>query len=240
MSAVIERLIAARHAQAGAGGDLLSMLLAARDAGGAPLDAQAVADELVTLLLAGHETTANALAWAWYLLARHPALEARLHAEVRAAVGERDAVSVDDLPRLPFAAAVFAEALRLYPPASAFGRRADAPCSLGGYKIGRGDGIMLSPYVSHRDPAVFPAPHEFVPDRWRAAAPPPFAYFPFGGGSRVCIGEAFARMEGTLVLAAIVQRFSLRAVAAEPIGIAAHATLRPARPIVLRVHVRRA
>jgi cytochrome P450 len=109
-------------------------------------------------------------------------------------------IAVTDLPRLPFSARVFAEALRLYPPASAFGRRALEACTLGGFAICLGDGILLSPYVSHRNPAVFAAPEAFVPDRWSAAPPPPFGYFPFGGGSRMCIGEAFARMEGTLVL----------------------------------------
>jgi len=234
MAAIIARLIAVRRANGAGGDDLLAMLLDARDAGGAPLDAQSVADELVTLLLAGHETTANALAWAWYLLARHPEIEARLRDEAVAASGARGRISVDDLPRLRFAAHVFAEALRLYPPASAFGRRALEACTLGGFAIGRGDGIMLSPYVSHRNPAVFADPQTFAPDRWTKFAPPPLSYFPFGGGARMCIGEGFARMEGTLVLSAVAARFALRATTAEPIGIAAHATLRPARPIVLR------
>jgi cytochrome P450 len=238
MSAIIERLIDERRTRTAAGSDVLSMLLAARDATGSPLAPQAVADELMTLLLAGHETTANTLAWAWYLLARHPAIEARLAAEARAAADAGGALTVESLPRLPFAAQVFAEALRLYPPASAFGRRALEAGVLGGYAIRAGDGILLSPYVSHRDPAIFAAPDAFVPDRWSAPPPPAFAYFPFGGGSRVCIGEAFARMEGTLVLAAVARRFALRATGDEPIGIAAHATLRPARPIVLRARVR--
>jgi cytochrome P450 len=233
MTAVVERVIAVRRANGTPGEDLLSMLLDARDAGGAPLDAQAVADELVTLLLAGHETTANALAWAWYLLARHPEIEARLHGEAAGVAGKRDRIGVEDRPRLRLSAHVFAEVLRLYPPASAFGRRALEACTLGGFAIRAGDGIMLSPYVSHRNPAVFTNPEAFAPDRWTGFAPPPFGYFPFGGGSRMCIGEAFARMEGTLVLSAVVARFSLRASTAEPIGIAAHATLRPARPIVL-------
>jgi cytochrome P450 len=234
MGAIIARLVAARRANGTAGDDLLAMLLDARDASGAPLDAQSVADELVTLLLAGHETTANALAWAWYLLARHPEIEARLHAEAVAVSSARGCVGVEDLPRLRFAAHVFAEALRLYPPASAFGRRALEACTLGGFAIGRGDGIMLSPYVSHRNPAVFADPEAFAPDRWAGFAPPPLSYFPFGGGSRMCIGEAFARMEGTLVLSAVAARYSLRSRSPERIGIASHATLRPARPIVLR------
>jgi cytochrome P450 len=238
MTAIIERLIAVRRATGAAGDDLLSMLLDARDAAGAPLGAQGVADELATLLLAGHETTANALAWAWYLLALHPEIEARLNAEAVAAAAARGRIGVEDLPRLRLAAHVFAEALRLYPPASAFGRCSLEACTLGGYAVAAGDGIMLSPYVSHRNPAVFAAPETFAPDRWTGFVPPPFGYFPFGGGARMCIGEAFARMEGTLVLSAVAQRFSLQATSAEPIGIAAHATLRPARPIVLRLQHR--
>jgi cytochrome P450 len=233
MGAVVQGVIAARRTDPGDRGDLLSLLLAARDAGGAELDAQAIADELVTMLLAGHETTANALAWAWYSLSRDPQLAARVESEVLAATGGRD-VTVGDLPALRLTANVFAEALRLYPPASAFGRRALVPCTLGGYAVAAGDGILLSPYVSHRNPAVFARPDAFEPDRWFDTVPPPFAYFPFGGGSRLCIGEAFARMEGTLVLATIARNFRLCSIDERPIGIAAHATLRPARPIVLR------
>lgn len=237
MAALIGTLIDARRRDGGAADDLLSLLLDARDAGGAPLDAQAVADELVTLLLAGHETTANALAWAWYSLARDPALAERLRAEVYAVTGERD-VRASDVPHLPFAANVFAEALRLYPPASAFGRRALRHCVLGTYAIAPGDGVVLSPYVNHRDAANFADPAVFDPDRWDRSRPGPFAYFPFGGGARLCIGEAFARMEGTLVLATIARRFAFRPADDMPIGIGAHATLRPARPIVLRLERR--
>jgi cytochrome P450 len=236
MSAVIGALIGSRG-NSGLRSDPLSLLLAARDASGLPLDMQTIADELVTLLLAGHETTANALAWAWYLLAREPGIEARVAAEVAAAAGD-DAIGVEHLPLLPLTARVFTETLRLYPPASAFGRRALDDCMLGGYAIRRGDGILLSPFVSGRDRAVFAEPERFRPDRWLDARPPPFAYFPFGGGARLCIGEAFARMEGTLVLAAVTQHCRLEALDAEPVGIAAHATLRPARPIVLRVRLR--
>jgi cytochrome P450 len=238
MAAVIEQVIATRRTADTIGGDLLTLLLSTRDAAGAALSTQMIADELVTVLLAGHETTANALSWAWYLLARHPDIEAKLLAEVAAATADHGTLHGVDLARLPFTAAVFAEALRLYPPASAFGRRALEACVLGGYGIAPGDGIMLSPYVSHRNPEIFADPHAFAPQRWLEKAPPPFAYFPFGGGSRLCIGEGFARMEGTLILAAVAQRFTLRATDPEPIGIAAHATLRPARPIILRVSPR--
>ncbi len=234
MTTVIGEVIQ-RQATAGRDADtLLAVLVAARTSDGTRLDAQTVADELVTLLLAGHETTANALAWAWYELARQPALQARVAAEVLGATATHGRLSAALLPHLPLTANVFAEALRLYPPASAFGRRALDDCELGGYAIGAGDGILLSPYVNQRDPANFADPLRFDPDRWTTSAPPPFAYFPFGGGARLCIGEAFARMEGTLVLATIAGRYALDAHDPAPIGIAGHATLRPARAIVLR------
>ncbi len=233
MAAIVQRAIDERSGS-GAPQTLLTLLLAARDANGAPLAAETIAAELVTVLLAGHETTANALTWSWYALARDPALAQRVANEVAGVAAGRD-VCPSDLPHLTLTANVFAEALRLYPPASAFGRRARESCRLGGYDIAAGDGILLSPYVSHRNPAVFTRPDEFEPQRWATIKPPAFAYFPFGGGARLCIGEAFARMEGTLVLATIAGRWQLRAVGGAPVGIGAHATLRPERPIVLRV-----
>ena len=244
MAAIVQRAIDEHGANAGQravndradGADvdsLLSLLLLTHDARGAPLDVQTIADELVTVLLAGHETTANALTWSWYALARDPAIGARVASEVEAVAPDRD-VRASDFSQLSFTASIFAEVLRLYPPASAFGRRAREDCQLGGFDIAAGDGILLSPYVSHRNPIIFPQPQEFVPSRWQEQKPPPFAYFPFGGGARLCIGEAFARMEGTLVLATIARRWQLRAIDGAPVGIAAHATLRPQSPIVLR------
>jgi cytochrome P450 len=233
VSGVVERR---RHTRGGET-DLLGLVLDARDDAGNGFDDDAVADELSTLLLAGHETTASALTWAWYLLARNPAAEAALHAELDAVLGERDP-SPHDVPRLRYADAVFSEALRLYPPASAFGRRALETCRLGGYTIPRGSGIVISPYVSHRNERFFPEPERFSPERFlagdgRETQRPEFAFVPFGGGARRCIGDGFARMEGVLALATLARRFRFEAVEAVPVGIAS-ATLRPARPIRLR------
>jgi cytochrome P450 len=235
LATILQGAIARRRSSGGATDDLLSLVLEARDDAGVAFDDRAVADELATLLFAGHETTANALTWAWYLLAEHPAELRRLHAEVDA-LGERDP-SYDDLQGLPVTHAVFAETLRLYPPASAFGRLALETCELGGYALARGSGVVISPYVSHRNPRFFPEPDRFIPERWQTPAWPEFAYLPFGGGARRCIGEAFARMEGVLVLATLARRYRFERLEPEPVGIGS-ATLRPARPIVMRARAR--
>jgi cytochrome P450 len=237
---IVQALVDRRRAQpqdAGDADDLLGLVLAARDADGRPLDDAAVADELSTLFLAGHETTATALTWTWYLLARHRAVEERWHAELDAVLGDRDPTS-EDLARLPYSDALFSEALRLYPPASAFGRRALEACDLGGYRIPRGAGIIISPYVVHRNPRYFPEPERFAPERWATPGWPEFAYVPFGGGARRCIGEGFARMEGVLALATLGRRFRFALEEHAPVGIAS-ATLRPERPIRLRAFARR-
>ncbi len=212
-------------------GDVLDLVLAARDEHGDAFDDEALADELATLLLAGHETTASALTWTWYLLARHPAAAARLRDELGSVLGDRDP-EPGDLPALRFTGAVISEVLRLYPPASAFGRRALEPCELGGYVVPRGAGVVISPYALHRNPRYFADPERFVPERWFDAPPPEFAYVPFGGGARRCIGDAFARMESQLALATFARRFRFTAGDLTPVGIAS-ATLRPARPIRL-------
>ncbi len=235
LEAILGEAIARRRAAPDGRDDLLSLILAARDTDGTTFDDRAVADELATLLLAGHETTATALTWTWYLLAQSPAVEARLHAEVDA-LG-RDPEPADLEENLTYANAVFAEALRIYPPASAFGRRALEVCRLGGFEIERGAGIVISPYVSHRNPAWFPEPERFAPERWERPAWPEFAYVPFGGGARRCIGDAFARAEAVLVLATLARRFRLRRIEHDAVAIAT-ATLRPRRPIVVRLEAR--
>ncbi|HEY6390672.1 MAG TPA: cytochrome P450 [Bryobacteraceae bacterium] len=195
-------------------GDLLSMLLLAQDedaAGGGMTDVQ-VRDEALTLFLAGHETTANALTWTWYLLSQNPECEARLHREIDSVLAGR-VPEMADLPQLRYTEMVFAEAMRLYPPAWAIGRMSKAAFELGGIEIGAKSICILSPYVLQRDARWFPDPERFDPERWTAEAResrPKFSYFPFGGGARVCIGERFAWMEGVLVLAAVAQRWKLR------------------------------
>jgi cytochrome P450 len=207
----VYRMLHERRASGADRGDLLSMLLLAQDAegDGAGLSDGQVRDEVVTIFLAGHETTASALTWAWSLLAQHPAVEARMHAEVDAVLGGRVPTAAD-LPRLPYTSGVFAEALRLYPPAAMIFRRALEEHPVGEWVIPKDGTVILSQYVLHRDARFFPDPELFDPDRWRpgaTAARPRYAYFPFGGGPRVCIGEGFALLEGTLVLATIAQRW---------------------------------
>ena len=210
-------------------GTVLPGLLAAEDAGGGRLARRALRDEVVTLLVAGSETTANALSWACYLLARHADVERRLHAEVDALLaprGRRDeaiALEAADLERLPYTRRVIAETLRLYPPAYLLGRQAVADVVLEGYRIPAGTTVLMSQYLVHRDARFFPDPEAFLPDRWAAPepdsaapAPPRCAFFPFGDGPRVCIGEPLAWLEATLILAAVSYRWRLRLPPAAP------------------------
>ena len=221
-------LIRERRASGVDRGDLLSMLLAAQDEdGGAGMTDEQVRDEVLTLFLAGHETTAVALSWAWYLLSQNPEAEAKFHAEIDRVLGGR-LPSIDDILALRYTEAVFSETLRLYPPAWAVGRRALEDVCLGGYTIPARSVLLMSPYVVHRDPRWFAQPQRFQPERWLAAAERPrFGYFPFGGGARVCVGERFAWMEGVLLLAAIGQRWRLRLDPAQRVDTHARITLRP-------------
>lgn len=236
LDATIYRMVEARRRSGEDRGDLLSMLLSARDTegdGGGMTDLQ-LRDEALTLFLAGHETTANALAWTWHLLAHHPEIEARLHAEVDSALGGR-APRSDDLPKLPFTRAVLSESMRLYPPAWVIGREPLADFEAGGYRVRAGTVVMLSPWITHRDPRWWSDPERFDPGRWTAeneAALPRFAYFPFGGGPRKCIGEGFAWTEGVLVLAAIARRFRIRHAPGAVVG---HQPLITLRPVGLRM-----
>jgi cytochrome P450 len=228
----IYRLIAERRASGVDAGDLLSMLLMARieedEEGSGGMSDEQVRDEALTLFLAGHETTADALTWAWYLLSQNPEAEAAFHAELDRVLAAR-LPSFDDLPQLRYTEAVFAEALRLYPPAWGIGRRALEDYQVDDFAIPARSVVLLSPYVVHRDPRWFPEPLAFRPERWLAedSARPKFAYFPFGGGARVCIGERFAWMEGTLLLAVIGQRWRLRLEAGHRVETHARITLRP-------------
>jgi cytochrome P450 len=238
LDATIYRLIHERRRSGEDRGDLLSMLLLAQDAeGGGGMSDEQLRDEAMTLFLAGHETTANLLTWTWYLLSQHPDVERRLHAEVDAVLAEPDGGAPDgrlpsaaDLARLPYARMVLAESMRLYPPAWIVGRRAVEPVELGDYAIPARTIVLLSQYVTHRDARWFPEPERFDPERWvpeAAAARPRFSYFPFGGGARVCIGEQFAWMEGTLLLATLARRWRLRLAPGHPIALQPIITLRP-------------
>ncbi len=211
LDATIYGLIRERRKSGVDTGDLLSMLLFAQDEESGMTDEQ-VRDEALTLFLAGHETTANALTWTWYLLSQHPEIERRLHDEIDAVLGDR-APEFADVPQLRYAEMILAEALRLYPPAWAIGRKAKGGFELGGVEVPAESICILCPYLVHRDPRWFPEPEKFDPERWTPEARdarPKFSYFPFGGGARVCIGERFAWMEGVIVMAAIAQKWRLR------------------------------
>ncbi|MEO8194097.1 MAG: cytochrome P450 [Gemmatimonadales bacterium] len=228
---IIYRMIEERRKSDEDRGDLLSMLLLATDTegdGGGMSDTQ-LRDEALTLFLAGHETTANALTWTWYLLSQHPEIEARVHAEVDSVLGGR-APRFDDMPALPYTRMVFAESMRLYPPAWAIGRRAIEAFGVKGYTIPRRSVVIMSPYIMHRDARFFPDPERFDPDRWTPeaqASRPKFSYFPFGGGTRVCIGEQFAWMEGILLVAALAKKWRMRLVPGHPVEVQPLITLRP-------------
>ncbi len=212
LDSIIYRLIADRRA-AGARdtGDLLSMLIAAQDEDGGIMTDQQVRDEALTLFVAGHETTAVALTWAWYLLSQNPQAETLFHAELERVLAGR-LPTFEDLPRLRYTECVFAETLRLYPPAWGIGRRALADFAIAGYTIPAGSIVAMSPWVVHRDSRWFPEPLKFLPERWLAedTSRPKFSFFPFGGGARVCIGERFALTEGVLLLATLGQRWRFR------------------------------
>ncbi len=225
----IYRMIAERRASGEDRGDLLSMLLLAQDEEGTGgMTDQQLRDEAMTIFLAGHETTANALTWTWYLLSQHPEVEARLHAEIDA-LGER-LPTIDDLPKLSYTEKVLAESMRLYPPAWLVGYRAIRDYPVDRYVVPAGGIVLMSQYVMHHDPRYFPDPFRFDTERWRPEAKavrPKFSYFPFGGGPRVCIGESFAWMEGMLVIATLAQRWRLRRVPGRPVVLQPLITLRP-------------
>jgi len=230
LDAVIWKIIAERRASADQPDDLLGLLLAARDREtGRPLSDTQVRDEVATFLLAGHETTANALSWTWYLLGRNPHAEAKLHAELDEVLRGR-APEVKDLPRLRYAAMVIEESLRLYPPAWAFSRSNIDDDELSGYRIRRGSLIYISQYVTHRHPGFWEEPDRFDPERFtpeRCAMRPKYAYFPFGGGPRACIGSQFALTEAALILCTLAQRYSLKIVRHHPVEMQPLVTLRP-------------
>jgi cytochrome P450 len=242
LDALVYRMIAERRrgSHSEGGEDLLSLLLAARDEeGGGGMDDRQVRDEVLTLFLAGHETTANALAWSWYLLAAHPEAEARFHAEVDSVLGDR-LPGAADLPSLPYTRKVLAESMRLYPPAWAVSRKAVEPVAIGGYPFPAGTGVLAAQWIAHRDPRFFEDPLSFRPERWTEdfeACLPKLAYFPFGGGPRTCIGMGFAWMEGVLLLATLGRRWSMRLVPGHPVEPSARITLRPKHGV--RVTLRR-
>ena len=229
LDATVYRMIAEHRAGGGDASDLLSMLLAARYDDSSAMSDQQLRDEVMTIFLAGYETTANALTWTWYLLSQNPDAEGRMHREIGEALGQRTA-TIADVPRLQYTRMVVAESMRLYPPAWAMGRRALADFSLGGYQFPARTSVFMSQFVMQRNAKYFADPLRFDPERFspaNEASRPRFAYFPFGGGARQCIGEQFAWMELVLVLATIAQKWKLRLVPSHVVQPQPLITLRP-------------
>ncbi|MDE3104056.1 MAG: cytochrome P450 [Acidobacteriota bacterium] len=251
LDAVVNRLIHQRREEVAQGlpdrGDLLSMLLRSvddeADADGrhTGMSDEQLRDEVLTIFLAGYETVANGLAWTWYLLSQNPEVEARLHEEVDRVLGTGDTArlpTLADYASLRYTEQVFAEAMRLYPPAWAMGRMAIEDTTLGEYDVPRGAHVFFSQYILSRDPEYFPDPLRFDPERFTPeakAARPRFAYFPFGGGSRQCIGEAFAWMEGVFSIATMAQQWRMVYTGTEPPVPQAKITLRPRDPLRMRL-----
>ena len=218
------------------------LLTTDEETGGPGMSDAQVRDEVMTILLAGHETTASALAWSYHLLAGHPEVERRLHEEIDALLPDGGVPGFADLPRLPYTRQVFTEAMRLYPPAWVLLRRTVRPVEIAGWKLPAETTCIVSPFVTHRDPRWFPEPDRFLPERWTEeakAARPRFAYFPFGGGPRSCAGESFAWMEGILVLATLSRhwRFVTPPGAPPPQPFAA-VTLRPRNGVPMQLAAR--
>jgi cytochrome P450 len=239
---IIHRIIAERRANPNDGTDLLSMLIAAQDEDGTTMTDQQIRDEAVTIFLAGHETTANALTWTFYLLAKHPQIEAQLHEEVARVVGDGP-VTVEHVRQLPYTEMVLKESMRLYPPIPTVARAPKHPVEIGGVQLGYKDRVMITPYTLHHDPRWWDAPQEFRPDRWRKdneQAINKRAYWPFGGGPRICIGNNFAMMEATIILATIAARYRLALTESAPIIPVPTLTLRPDRAVLMRPVLRQA
>ncbi len=240
LDATIFRIIENRRKSGQDAGDLLSMLLRAGEEEQTRMTDRQIRDEVMTIFLAGHETTANALAWSWYLLSLHPQVEARFHEEVDRIPAGREP-RMEDYPRLVYTEMIFAEALRLYPPLWAVGRRAVENCRVGGFDLPAGAIVIVSPYVTQRDPRFFPDPSRFDPDRWTAesrAARPKFSYFPFSAGSRSCLGESFAKAEGVLCLATLARRYRAMTLPSQRIALQPQLTLRAKYGIKMRLEQR--
>jgi cytochrome P450 len=233
-------IIARRRKAESDSGDLLSMLMQARDEDGGRMTDKQLRDEVMTFLLAGHETTALTLSWTWHLLGQNPDVEQKLHAELDRVLEGRTP-NFSDLQKLPYTERVIKESMRLYPPAWGVARTVIKEFELGGYRIPAGANVVMSTWVMHRDPRYFPEPEQFDPERWlpeKAQKLPKFAYFPFGGGPRQCIGAAFAMMEATLLLATIAQRFQFRAEPGQIVTPTPSFTLRPKQGIRMRLEKR--
>ncbi|HEY6119053.1 MAG TPA: cytochrome P450 [Pyrinomonadaceae bacterium] len=237
---IVYKIIAARRRNDHDEGDLLSMLLQAQDEDGSQMTDKQLRDEVMTLFLAGHETTALALSWSWYLLGKNSSCEERFHDELETVLHGR-LPTVSDLPKLRYTEMIAKEAMRLYPPAYGIGRQPINDCEIGGYPIRSGSQVFMFPWATHRDPRFFSEPEAFHPERWTeefANSLPKYAYFPFGGGPRGCIGNYFAMMEIVLLLATIGQRFRLPLEPDHPVSLYPAMSLRPRHGIRVKVEPR--
>jgi cytochrome P450 len=238
--AIIQRIIDEHRHRGEDTGDLLSALLKAQDEDGSHMTDAQLKDEVTTLFVAGHETTAVALFHTWYMLTQHPAVERKLHDELDAVLGGRPP-TLADYERLPYTRMVFQEVLRLYPSVWALSREAIADYQIGPYFVPKGSSIAFFPYMLHRNPRYFDQPEKFDPDRWRPEAGegrPRYAYIPFGGGARSCIGESFAWLEGVLTLAMLSQRWWVRLAPGQKLDTVSLLTLRPRRDLRMVLHAR--
>lgn len=239
LDTAVYQLIQERRTRQERPADLLTRLIDARDEEtGEGMSNQQIHDELLTIFFAGHETTALALTWVWYLLATHPEAEEKLHAELATVLGAR-APTVDDLTRLPYTRMVFEEAMRLYPPVWVFPREALEDDELDSYHVPAGSLMLLCPYITHRHPDLWEQPDEFTPEHFsqeHEAARPPYVYYPFGAGPRTCLGIHFAMLEGQLILAMVAQRYRLRSIPGFAPKPAARITLRPTRGMPMTLH----
>ena len=240
VDALVYRMIRELRVRPGERDDVLTRLLAARDQDGIPLSEERVRDEVLTLLLTGHETTALGTTYAMWLLARHPEVQQQVADEARRVLGDRPATAAD-VPSLPLAEAVSLEALRLYPPVWATGREAITDCRVAGIDVTRGTQIFFAQWVNHRHPRYFSKPLSFHPERWLGGLSgtlPKYAFFPFGGGQRTCVGASFSMMESVLMIATLLQHCALELVDRAPLDLEASVTLRPKQAILVRAHER--
>jgi cytochrome P450 len=242
IDSLVYRMISERRAAGNSNhhNDLLALLMAAMDEDGTQMTPQQLHDEAMTLFLAGHETTAQMLSWTWFALSENPAVEARLHEELHGVLGGRPPGAAD-FPRLPYLQALMNEVLRLYPPAYILAREVVSPCEIGGYGFRAGSTIVLSQWITQRDPRYYDDPDAFRPERWLDGLEdrlPAGAYFPFGDGPRRCIGQGFALLEAAIVTATIAQKFSFRMVPGHPVIPEPLVTLRPRHGIQMTLHAR--
>ena len=238
---VIYKIIEERRRSGENKGDLLSMLLLAQDEEGdrRGMTDQQIRDECLTLFLAGHETTANALTWTWYLLSNNPEKEAKFHAELDEVFADGHAPNFEDYARLPYTESILAESMRLFPPAWAIGRLSTEAHEFGGYAVAKKSLVLISPFVTHRDARFWENAEEFIPERWASQsikeAGQKYIYFPFGGGTRRCIGEQFAWTEGVLLLATLGRHWKFRLAPGQKIALQAMITLRPKYGMKMRL-----